>query len=776
MTDKGNKKFYLENPIIALNGLVTDKNEYSYDQIIQFINRKKKKITKGKIIQPNSFINNNNQNKNINKKKVKEENIININEELDSNEIKNNNNSPFKSPIKKTNKNRNKNLNKINNSSNMHSQKYEFEENKDKQNNIKKEYEKNKKIINDDFSVENENLSESNTDIKNNNSFNNKDEVNIKYKNVEKCNLNYDEIKKKCENNSCVFISLFSHYELESKIDINSTFQLFKNLKDEDKDQIILSEKNKEINLINSLLNKNDKNNNLFYKLGPQFNNTLKYLPSEYCGVNNYGFMKINSFNNEDNIQFITPFFKDRTNQYTLKFRKYIMNLSLVPYNKENENNIYHIIIPKNDVDKIDINFNEEININDFLRKITGQYYFYKQSPGELLIVEPGCIHLSYYKKTKNLKEKEKYYLLMFWNKMYIDSLSDYIFLQNNCYEERFKNFPILSMLLNLVNKKLEYLSSDYIKVIWEIYNKIDSYENINNYINKINNNNISFHKLFLKNINICSDCHQEIFNFYVYYNTDNDDGQILCINCANLKKYLLIPKSIIFFKFQKDEIESFISKIFSNFKKGIGITIENNDDEKIISKYFDLNNREDDCLNIDELILKIDGPLKIIDKESQEKNNFLLYKDFEVDKYIKYIENDKINNYIDIDPLDHDNFKNNLTINDIYEKISYKEHSSRINEIQDNFDNNKNIIDTKKNNKSKNIHENINILGNNKKIIKNIENTNSFNNKSRNSRIIQNNEEENLFIKNNFDNKSKNEKEKKKGSTISDLIAGGMF
>ena len=56
---------------------------------------------------------------------------------------------------------------------------------------------------------------------------------------------------------------------------------------------------------------------------------------------------------------------------------------------------------------------------------------------------------------------------------MNIDLWCDYMFLKNNFINEEYKNFPILTMFLNLINKNLKYLSVDYIKTILEIYNKM---------------------------------------------------------------------------------------------------------------------------------------------------------------------------------------------------------------------------------------------------------------------------------------------------------------
>ena len=476
--------------------------------------------------------------------------------------------------------------------------------------------------------------------------------------------------------------------------------------------------------------------------------------------------MNINLYNNEDEIHFITQIFKDRTEKYILMFRKYILNLSTNNSNKinkidnDNDYNIYHIIIPKNKINNIEINFNEKMDINNLLSKINSEYFFYVQKPGELLIVEPGSLHLTYYKKSKNLEKQEKNYLLMFWNKMNINSFNDYLALQNDCKNEGYKYFPILTMLFNLVNKKMKFLSGYYIQTIREIYNEIDSYENINKYINEINDNNIFFHKLFLNNIDLCYNCKQEIFNYYFYCieKNEKENERFLCINCAHKKKYFSIKKSIIFFKYTKDELESFVNIISSqiNNKNRKVIEEEDTEDEEIISKCFDFKNREDDCVNIDEFILKINGPLKVINKDYNNNNNYHLMNNIKVDKYLLFLENDKLDNPNQIiDPLDKKNFKNDLTENDIYGKIKNPKGIS----MKNNILNNNNI-------------GNKNELLNINKIEYEINNDNSRKQSMR-TNIINNNKIKNQFI----NNENKNVKNKKKKEiTMSDLIANGMF
>ena len=724
MTERRKKTFYVNNPRVVLNGLVTDRNEYSYEEKKKLLN-KRKKLSEKKISRKEA-------NKVRNKRQlVKEyESIINLSEDSDSFESPKINSEIKVSKIKINNRNKNKKLNKNEiifdevSKNSMHEIKKnrrKISENKKKEKPNKKIIKKNKKeskkeIINNFINNESDNNDEIIITSDNNNDndeeykiFNKKEKdsseetkPNIHYKNVE-LGTQYEDIKNNLKNNSCVYISLFDTLELRSIIEKNSiVLQLFKKIKKIENDNIIISSENNEKNLIrdlNNFLSKKKEKYELFKKFRIDCNNILDYLPNKYCGINLYGFMNINSSskNKEELINFITPFFKDRTDKYILKFRKYILNLSLFTSNAMNiDNNLYHIIIPKENTDKIDIDFNEEMDLNDFLKKLNCDYYFYQQRPGELLIVEPGCIHLSYYTKKKSFENLDKNYLIMFWNKMDIDSFSDYLTLKKDCLYEEYKHLPIVSMLFNLANKKLKYLSGNNISTIVEIYNKLDLYENINNYINEINNNNLYFHKLYLNNIDICNNCEQEIFNFFVYDNGNDEDldyessgknTQFICINCAYKKNLFSIQNSLIFFKYEKKEIESFISKITSNINKtqdDINIVMDSNNNDQIISETFDLNNRQNDCININDLYLKSEGLLKVLDKD-YNNNNFGVLKNIKVYKYLKYLEKERLNAEeasIDVLNIDKDNYNNDSNENDIYEIINTNDISHKNNSV----------------------------------------------------------------------------------------------
>ena len=535
-------------------------------------------------------------------------------------------------------------------------------------------------------------------------------EIKLDYKNIQKVST-YEDINKLRKNNEPgLFISLFDENDLMNIIEEKSNmFMMNKKFKKEKKENVIISSKDNEIDLTKELfyLLKKNKNLELFNKLSPEKNNILQYMPIHYTGINTFGYMNIyycsNSSNNvnnknDDEIHFITNYFNDKNGEYILQFRKYILNLSCFKSNEICQNdkdyNIYHIIIPKKSINKININLDQEKSLESLISKLNCDYYFYCQRPGELFIIEPESILLSYYSKESQgrIPFNEKNYLIMFWNKMNTDSFSDYLILQNLCKNGKYKNFPIVNTLVNLVDKNYVNLSNDIIKIILEIYNDMDNYENINKYIKEINDNNIRFHKLYINGIYLCQHCQQEIFNFYVYTskyksnalnfdknhfnknmiieNENNEDyiddmssGEYICINCAYGKNYFTEEKNIIFFKYTKEELKNFITKITSKINN-----VRNREKKDINQFNFSLK-RKDDCINVDEFLLKIDGPLRTLDKELTTVDKYLklLVKKNEINNANNNNEN---NDLINIDPLDPSNFKNNIEDKDIYEKM----------------------------------------------------------------------------------------------------------
>ena len=230
MNKKNNNFLCSDNPVIILNGLVTDKNKISDEQIINILHNKKKLIGKR------------NQKEDLYSKKIKNFPIKNSNLDIDQSiklsEDSDSNNSPkIKSP-QKTN-------NKIKGFIKSKKYKYSFDEDIsfDSENseneleklrnagtkslNKKKKYQKEEKIRNNkkkqkiisDFPIK-ENSNDESFEEKNNINtnqffFNNKNESsndlkpNLIYKNVQKSN-NYDEIENNCKKYSCTYASFYT--------------------------------------------------------------------------------------------------------------------------------------------------------------------------------------------------------------------------------------------------------------------------------------------------------------------------------------------------------------------------------------------------------------------------------------------------------------------------------------------------------------------------------------------------------------------------------------
>ena len=146
-------------------------------------------------------------------------------------------------------------------------------------------------------------------------------------------------------------------------------------------------------------------------------------------------------------------------------------------------------------------------------------------------------------------------------------------------------------------------------------------------------------------------------------YIDDMSSGEYICINCAYGKNYFTEEKNIIFFKYTKEELKNFITKITSKINN-----VRNREKKDINQFNFSLK-RKDDCINVDEFLLKIDGPLRTLDKELTTVDKYLklLVKKNEINNANNNNEN---NDLINIDPLDPSNFKNNIEDKDIYEKM----------------------------------------------------------------------------------------------------------
>ena len=449
---------------------------------------------------------------------------------------------------------------------------------------------------------------------------------------------NINELKTEIENTNCE-VSTFFKYSKEEKAEINAIFT-----EEDDKKELF--------NKFMEIFNKKKSNTQvmetkeLFNKLLPEdSNNLLNYLPMDYSGINKVGYLDIIS-NSKKKLNYITSYFnKYQAIKNIQNFHKYILNLS--PYNNSN-GYIYHIILPKSSLKKIEFEKNE-LNLKN-ISEMNVLYYYYIQKPGELLIIEPDYMDLAFFEKSKETQNL----LLMFWNKMDVNSVRDYLKLKEICEINEFKEIPLLNMLLNFINTNLNNLNGDILKTIKEIFDSFNKYEDINKYYIEIFEKNIIFYELYSKNILQCNKCNQEIFNYYAYCNEEidsNGSDNYICINCAfNNPNYL--NSRIIFFKYSSDDIKLLISKINNAIVNSNNIT-NNSKENSIISKAFDFENREDDKIDYQNLI-KINGPYKNVDKNVS--NDYNVYgKPILIDKFAFDFLSDEI-----YDPLDKKYFEMN--------------------------------------------------------------------------------------------------------------------
>ena len=430
------------------------------------------------------------------------------------------------------------------------------------------------------------------------------------------------------------------------------------------KTNIILSDERQEKNLIQKLKNILKQKNNLSFieDLFPSSsNNIFSYLNESFYGMNEICFMRIimtkfeedsNKKESEKNIfslpDFINEYYmmnsnyKDeeedsennniQVNKHILKFRKYFLNLS---YTKDynNDNNIYHLIIPKSQLKTL--NINEQISLFDLCNKPIS-YYLYRQEPGDLIIIEPECLHLSF------CYDRQKTNQIIFgliWNFLKINSFQDYIILQKNFNRFQMMNIPIIKMFLNLLNRKGNVLNVDILKTINEMWNNFTKNENLEKYKNLIINDNFLTANLNLNEVLICDKCGNEIFNYFSYEFNNLNQIIYICLNCF-FKEYkcdnsFRLKNKILFYKYTKEQLitlEKKIVKLIDEKNK-----LNRYDDLSFINKdefassqnvfendeilfNFDSDNNTNSSLKLDDIVYYINGPC-FLEGNQQEDN-----------------------------------------------------------------------------------------------------------------------------------------------------------
>ena len=369
-------------------------------------------------------------------------------------------------------------------------------------------------------------------------------------------------------------------------------------------------------------------------------------------------------------------------NKHILKFRKFLLNLS---YTKDpnNDNNIYHLIIPKNDIRNLNIN-DTKFSIFDIC-KLPISFYLYKQEPGELVIIEPECLHFPF---CNNKQKTNKIIFTLMWNCMKFNSLQDYIILQKNLNKYHLINIPIIKILINMLNQKGKLLNVDILKTIYEIWNNFIKNENLEKYRNLIIKDDFLTSQLSLNDVFICEKCGNEIFNYFSYEYKNLDKIIYICINCFfneyRIDNSFRLKNKILFYKYSKEQLISLEKKIVKLIDEKNRLEIYNDITYKSSGDFFssynifenennlnllniNSNNNIKNNFNLDKLIYYINAPCFEEEKEKIDKiKNQELFNIFNDKQYNKeYPEDfyDQKENTVDI----------KLKINDILFQ-NYKE------------------------------------------------------------------------------------------------------
>ena len=519
------------------------------------------------------------------------------------------------------------------------------------------------------------------------------------------------------------------------------------------KTNIILSDEKQEINLIQNLKNVLKQKELLPFveNLFPSSsNNIFSYLNESFFGMNEISSMRLIMNKNdeeEENYQkdfnlFCLPdiineyYFQNNNyteeeeaennenyiNKHILKFRKYIFNLS---YTKDsnNDNNIYHIIIPKNYLKNINLK-EEKISLFDFC-KLPISFYLYKQEPGDLIIIEPECLHFSFcYDKHRS----NQIIVALIWNNLKFNSLQDYIILQKHFNKGKLINIPIINMFLNLLNKKGNILNVDILKTIYEIWNDFIKNENLEKYRNLITNDNFFTFQLPIKSVLICQKCGNEIFNYFSYEYNDYNENIYICLNCF-FKEFqsdnsFRAKNKILFYKYTKEQFIKLENKI-----------VQIIDERNKISIYNDITNKNQSELPLVYNLFDNELNLNLLDIELNENNNF------NINDIIYYVSGPYL--------MEENENLYNINDNELFSIFNDKK-SNRNYTTDLNRNRKENIFDFK-----------LNI------------NSNSIFKKYKEPEIFKKEPEQKQIIKigNNFEEKGKSKKKIKKASNIADLI-----
>ncbi len=468
-----------------------------------------------------------------------------------------------------------------------------------------------------------------------------------------------------------------------------------------------ISINNNNFNNFNGIIKLNLEN---YYDLNTEFEKIIKnnelfsinnkninfYLPLKLSGISSKNLF---IFNNKNSINLTEFFLYNENKTFNSQFRKILLNLS-----KNSDSIIYHFIITKN-TKKINFNNNNNNNLIDFIYNLNVPFYFIKQKPGELLIIEPETTLISYIKEKEDKNEYNKNFILIEFNSGFIDNINDI----KNFYEKnnKFNNVPVINTFIQIINNNLKNLSLEIIKYLKTcLLTFFDKNEDLNVIKDFIINKKINVIQKFNKNF-FCYECNKEVVNYYTNYN-----NKFYCLNCS-LKFIKKI--NVIYEKFNNFEI----TNLFNRLNKFILNEFKNEEifDEK--QNCFDFNDFNND---FNENFKNENFEFDIIKKINynkinrfcipaiigQQKNSFVCYDSNDFDKRNlgeMEIEIDELN--IKNENYNKNNEKNNLSLivrkeNKKNDDGNYKKNNNKKN--VNNNNNNNNEEKKVENNKKKGI------------------------------------------------------------------------
>ena len=464
-----------------------------------------------------------------------------------------------------------------------------------------------------------------------------------------------------------------------------------------------ISINNNNFNNFNGIIKLNLEN---YYDLNTEFEKIIKnnelfsinnkninfYLPLKLSGISSKNLF---IFNNKNSINLTEFFLYNENKTFNSQFRKILLNLS-----KNSDSIIYHFIITKN-TKKINFNNNNNNNLIDFIYNLNVPFYFIKQKPNELLIIEPETTLISFIKEKEDKNEYNKNFILIEFNSGFIDNINDI----KNFYEKnnKFNNVPVINTFIQIINKNLKNLSLEIIKYLKTcLLTFFDKNEDLNVIKDFIINKKINVIQKFNKNF-FCYECNKEVVNYYTNYN-----NKFYCLNCS-LKFIKKI--NVIYEKFNNIEI----TNLFNRLNKFILNEFKNEEifDEK--QNCFDFNDFNNDF------------------NENFKNENF----EFDIIKKINYnkinrfcipaIIGQQKNSFVCYDSNDFD--KRNLGEMEIeIDELNIKNYN------KNNDKNNFSLIVRKENKKNDEINYKKNINNNNSNNKKNVNNVNNEEKKSENN------------------------------------------